>query len=215
MKKRVGLLVGCMILCVVGTALFLSVAPDQIPVHFNLQGQVDRMGSKFESLIGPVIGLLNGLILLGAAHFSGKQGKIAQQKMLLNIAIGTLGFFTLLSFIIDVLTLQVMQGGGAITQDLLRWVGGALSALLFYLGMLLPTMERNRWIGIRTPWTLRSDRVWKKTQRVGGGMMVVAGVVSMIISLFAPLSWVLPALTLSALLSLGGAAAYSYWIRER
>jgi uncharacterized membrane protein len=34
-------------------------------------------------------------------------------------------------------------------------------------------------IGIRTPWTLTSDRVWDKTHRLGGTLFKIAGVLSL------------------------------------
>jgi len=32
-------------------------------------------------------------------------------------------------------------------------------------------------VGIRTPWTLSSDTVWRKTHRTGGWLMVLGGLV--------------------------------------
>jgi uncharacterized membrane protein len=43
-----------------------------------------------------------------------------------------------------------------------------LAALFYYLGILLENSERNWSIGIRTPWTLSNDIVWKKTNVLGG-----------------------------------------------
>jgi len=58
-------------------------------------------------------------------------------------------------------------------------MGGAMSpaigGLMFFMGILLEKAERNWFIGIRTPWTLSSDRVWKKTHEAGSWLFKVLG----------------------------------------
>ena len=54
-------------------------------------------------------------------------------------------------------------------------------ALLFYvLGALMPRFKRNFFVGIRTPWTLSSDVVWKKTHSLGGILFKAAAVIGII-----------------------------------
>ena len=42
---------------------------------------------------------------------------------------------------------------------------------------MLPRTRPNWWFGVRTPWTLSSDRVWTRTHRVAGYAMTVTGAV--------------------------------------
>ena len=51
-----------------------------------------------------------------------------------------------------------------------------LIAIFIALGRVLPDAKPNFWFGIRTPWTLTNPRVWERTHRVAGYLMVVAGV---------------------------------------
>jgi uncharacterized membrane protein len=54
-----------------------------------------------------------------------------------------------------------------------------LTGLLFiYIGFLIEKAEQNWFVGIRTPWTLSSVTVWKKTHDLGGNLFKVAGVIS-------------------------------------
>ena len=48
----------------VGTALFLLLAPDTIPVHYNAAMEVTRMGSKYEYIMLPLISAGMGAIFL-------------------------------------------------------------------------------------------------------------------------------------------------------
>jgi uncharacterized membrane protein len=49
--------------------------------------------------------------------------------------------------------------------------------LFVFLGNYLTRVEPNWFIGIRTPWTLSSDSVWRRTHRTGGWLMVIGGLV--------------------------------------
>ena len=42
---------------------------------------------------------------------------------------------------------------------------------------MLGKVKRNFWLGVRTPWTLASDRVWYSTHRLAGKTMVTGGLV--------------------------------------
>ena len=53
-------------------------------------------------------------------------------------------------------------------------------ALLFYsVSILMIHSEPNYSIGIRTPWTLSSENVWKKTHELGGKLFQVAAFISL------------------------------------
>lgn len=49
--------------------------------------------------------------------------------------------------------------------------------LFVFLGNYLTRVEPNWFVGIRTPWTLSSDSVWRRTHRTGGWLMVIGGLV--------------------------------------
>jgi immunity protein, SdpI family len=49
--------------------------------------------------------------------------------------------------------------------------------LFVFLGNYLTRVEPNWFIGIRTPWTLSSDSVWRRTHRTGGWLMVIGGLI--------------------------------------
>jgi uncharacterized membrane protein len=45
--------------------------------------------------------------------------------------------------------------------------------------------KRNFFIGIRTPWTLSSDRVWDETHRIGSTLFIVSGILALLGAFFA------------------------------
>lgn len=55
MKHLYRITVALIVLGFVGAVVFLMMAPDIIPAHYNSAGEVDRMGSKYEYILFPVI----------------------------------------------------------------------------------------------------------------------------------------------------------------
>jgi uncharacterized membrane protein len=51
----------------------------------------------------------------------------------------------------------------------------ALGAFFVLLGLVLPRVRQNPWIGVRTPWTLASEENWAKTHRFAGYTMTLGG----------------------------------------
>ncbi|MCA9388720.1 SdpI family protein [Candidatus Berkelbacteria bacterium] len=72
-------------------------------------------------------------------------------------------------------------------------IGALVSGLFIILGLILPKIKRNYFIGIRTPWTLNSDKVWSETHRRSGPVFVGAGIVSLVAILISPVQgfWVM------------------------
>ncbi len=83
-----------------------------------------------------------------------------------------------------------------------------MGALFIGLGYLIEHAEPNWFVGIRTPWTLSSERVWKKTHALGGTLFKIAGILAMIGVVFGKYSiWfvIVPILAVSVYLVI-----YSY-----
>jgi uncharacterized membrane protein len=91
-----------------------------------------------------------------------------------------------------------------------------IGILFIVIGNLLPRARPNWFVGIKTPWTLSSDRVWEKTHRLGGRVFVLGGLISVLAALFFP-QWAHFILFAVVLLCSAGAMVYSYveWRREQ
>ena len=89
----------------------------------------------------------------------------------------------------------------------------AVAALFYYVGILLDVVERNWFVGIRTPWTLSNEEVWDRTHRLGARLFKLTAIVALVGLLFGEYAvyfLVVPAL-LTALVTVG----YSYYVYER
>jgi uncharacterized membrane protein len=86
-----------------------------------------------------------------------------------------------------------------------------LGLLLVGLGGMMGKIRPNWFVGIRTPWTLSSKAAWVKTHRLGGFLMVAAGILTMASTLLGPrVAFGTMIATLVA--STVGSAAYSWHV---
>ena len=113
----------------------------------------------------------------------------------------------LISFIFILTTLNAMDSGFRIQPYL-----GLFFGLLFVLlGNYFRNLKPNYFIGIRTPWTLENESVWKMTHQFSSVLWVIGGTAMLIINIFLTnqsLSWYINIMVMSILVIIP--LAYSY-----
>lgn len=190
------------VLIAVGLVL-LPQLPEQVPSHWNDQGQVDGYSSKLSGiLLMPGILLATLLLLLVVPSIDPRKANIAKFRPQYNIFI--LCFVLFLAYLY-VLTLLAGLG---VKIDMNRMLMPAFGLFFIFVGSMVRHAKRNYMIGIRTPWTLHSDVVWDQTHRVGGIAFMVAGAFTML-TVFVP-QIAFPVMMVSVLLVAVGTIVYSY-----
>jgi len=190
------------VLIAVGLVL-LPQLPEQVPSHWNDQGQVDGYSSKLSGiLLMPGILLATLLLLLVVPSIDPRKANIAKFRPQYNIFI--LCFVLFLAYLY-VLTLLAGLG---VKIDMNRMLMPAFGLFFIFVGSMVRHAKRNYMIGIRTPWTLHSDVVWDQTHRVGGIAFMVAGAFTML-TVFVP-QLAFPVMMVSVLLVAVGTIVYSY-----
>ena len=152
-----------------GIAAFGSL-PESVPVHWNIHGQVDRMGSPWElALVMPAVNVfLAGLLILLPAIKS-----VGVSIEPFRVTYGRIGIVAVTAFsLIHVATLLNALGWPIGVEKVIPCVCGIM---ILVLGNWMGKLRRNRLVGIRTPWTLANDTVWERTHRAGGPLMVLYG----------------------------------------
>lgn len=125
-------------------------------------------------------------------------------------------FYTaMLAVIAFSLAMHVMLIRAALTDGRasMMLLFAALGALLAVIGALLGKVKRNFWFGVRTPWTLASDEVWLRTNKLAGQLFVVGGTL-VIIASFVPGVRVVSLMAVVAAIAIGS-IVYSYVIYRR
>jgi uncharacterized membrane protein len=154
-------------------ALCWSHVPDQIPVHWNWEGKVDRYGGKFTGLVVlPLVtlGLYSLLLVLplldpGRANYRTFAGAFNAIR------------FTLTLFLSSIYTVSVLVALGY-HVNMNTVVGLGLGVLFIVLGNVMGKIRPNWFVGVRTPWTLSSKLSWTKTHRLAGWLFIVMGLLA-------------------------------------
>ncbi|GAB4040514.1 SdpI family protein [Spirosoma gilvum] len=85
-----------------------------------------------------------------------------------------------------------------------------LGVMFAGIGNYITTVKPNWFVGIRTPWTLYNETVWRKTHRMGGRLMVLGGLLSAVLALVVPMPYALWVVTGIILLVSAIPVIYSY-----
>jgi len=185
----------------------VAVLPPVVPIHFNVQGEPDSYGSKFFLLILPAVMVAMYVLMTYLPKFDPYSRKVKERMKTIH----TMRDITVVSFALfnGVVVLSTFRG------RLEPWyIGLFVGLLMVLLGNYLPKLPHNFFVGVRTPWTLASERVWRRTHRFFGVLFVLYGV------LVAVSSFVSPAVMAGVII--GGAVllavvavAYSYVLFKR
>jgi immunity protein, SdpI family len=144
--------------------------PDAVPIRFDLAGHASRFVAK---PLGPFVAPLVGLVAYAITAAVVRRQRSAALEIVPTAVAGLL-------LAIHAISLRAAIDDGT---DAARWVLIASSLFVVVLGNYLGKLRRNRWIGIRTPWTLADDEVWLRTHRLGGWMFVAGGALALLAAL--------------------------------
>lgn len=64
-----------------------------------------------------------------------------------------------------------------------------VSLMLAGMGNYLTTLKPNYYVGFRTPWTMQSHTVWRQTHQLGGRLLFMGGLLSVILMLLTPAAY--------------------------
>jgi len=172
------LLIICTIIPFVYLASIFKLLPEQVPTHFGLDGSANGWSAKSSLWIMPAgLGLIFylGMVLIPILDPKKKialmGGKYGQLRAIIAI------FFSLLSIYL----IYISSGENLNNPNILI----ALLGLLFLLlGNYLQAVRANYFFGIRSPWALESESVWKKTHKLGGRLWMGGGLLIMLLCCF-------------------------------
>ena len=168
---------GIMVILLILSIYFYPGLPETVPSHFNMHGAPDGYSPKLQFMTifwGICIGLYLMLTFIPLIDPFWKKIESRYGTLLLLRDFAML--FMVFIFVVSIigakwgtLPVQVMNIG--------------FGFLFIFLGNWLPKLPRNFFFGIRTPWTLASEEVWKKSHSLGGWLFVAGGILLIILAI--------------------------------
>ena len=142
--------------------------PEKVPMHWNGAGEIDRYGDKKElvAILFMLVGITYFVFLI-IPYIDPKQklqnmgNKLNNLRLILALFMSALAIYILYS-------VQQKTSNPVLIFPL-------VGLLFAFLGNYFKTIKPNYFIGIKTPWTLENEEVWKKTHLMGGKLWFVGG----------------------------------------
>ncbi|WP_026677187.1 SdpI family protein [Fictibacillus gelatini] len=189
--------------------LALPHLPEKVPVHWAIKGEANGYETKIGAMLSMVA--IQIVLYLGLTYLPKMDPKKENYKYFLrgyHFIIYSLFF---IFFILNVLIILTGLGYNIPMSSLGTYIVGFIFIII---GNFMPTVRTNFFMGIRTPWTLSNEVVWKKTHRFGGKIFFLMGII-FIAAGFLPANWINGIIPIIVIIGAGSTILYSYWIFKR
>lgn len=181
----------------------------QVPVHWNIQGEVDfTLAARWALWIGPLeVAIVAIAFLIARVNLPTHEFEAGAHLTTASISIAlAAGLF---------IQIVVTLGANGVALDMTQLAALFIGYVMLVIGNYLPKSQANRSAGIRLPWTLNSDANWTRTHQFAGKAFMLAGVLSLIIGLVNPGQQItLLAAILCVFAAIVATVYYSYSARE-
>lgn len=194
-KKNLKILIltsAVILLPIIAGIILWDKLPEQLPIHWNISGEVDGWCSKAFAVIAmPLLMLAIHWICL-AITFADPKNKGNSGKIL-HIAFWII---PVISLALSAFTYSSVMGNTMKTELFASLI---LGFLFIVTGNYMPKCRQSYTVGIKLPWTLHSEENWNKTHRAAGAVWVISGIVTMIAGFFSLIPLMIAALAVAAI----------------
>jgi uncharacterized membrane protein len=185
--------------------------PDRIPTHWDSRWEPNGYSSRLFGV------LLMPLIILAVTGIAQVLPRIDPRRANYEKFIGV--YWLMINGIILLMgAIHVAVVGNALGApvNVARLIPLSIGLLFVLLGRYFRRVEPNWFLGIRTPWTLSSDTVWRKTHRIGGWLFVIGGLLMMTCAFVANAAvYVVFGITIALVAVVPIVLSYVLWRREQ
>jgi uncharacterized membrane protein len=173
-----------------------SELPDRIPTHWNFRGEVDGWSGRLSGAFSvPGIALAVWLLLPLLRRVDPRRANYERFNETFFVIVNSIVLF------MAVMHTMMLGAALGLPIDMTRAVLALIGLVFVVLGNFLPRLRSNWWMGVRTPWTLENERVWRETHRLAGWTFVAGGALA-VLSAFLPAT-VRTAVAFTGLISAG------------
>lgn len=151
--------------------------PAQIPIHFDIHGNPDNFTSKSKYwwvIAGTTLGIYALMLIIPFIDPKRKIQQMGNKYYMLKL---------ILVALISLMSIFSIYVASNPNVDISFLVIVLIGLMFLILGNYMPSFKPNYFIGIRTPWTLESEVIWRKTHRMGGWLWSLTGIAVIILAL--------------------------------
>jgi uncharacterized membrane protein len=149
--------------------------PSEFPTHWDFNGNPDSYSNKYTF---PILNTVIYLVLL----FIPKVDPRKENYKLFSDSYFKIRFLLTLTFTLIFYGICLRYFGFHFSEAKLIFI--SVLSIITILGNYMRSFRPNYFVGIRTPWTLENETVWKKTHELGGKLFFYNGLIGIILCLF-------------------------------
>jgi len=171
MRLSIWLSVLLIILAILLALYLYPTLPEKIPSHWNAAGEIDGYMDKGMALLF-IPALMTGIVVLMVLlpRIDPKKRNYASFQGAYD------GFIVLLTIFLFCLFLITLLAATGMDVPMNAVMSILFSVVFGGVGILLGKVEPNWFVGIKTPWTLEDEEVWRATHRLGARVFLLCGV---------------------------------------
>ncbi len=174
MSKKLSIIISILNTFILTLLVFLS-QNNYIAIHYGIDGSTDMWGNKWLFLSVPTTPLIISIVYYMYSKHSNRQNKKYENIITSAITI----FFIIISWILYFAAFYPENN----SKIFIYLIALAIGIFLIFISFFMPKLKRNKSLGIKTPWALKNDIVWDKTQRIGSVLGIFSGTSAIIISI--------------------------------
>lgn len=176
MKRSRIIIIVLMLLSFIAVGVSFAFLDEIVPIHFGPDGTPDVYGSKYFLLTSPLIGLLiGGVMVLLSYH---KKLSENYKKYMLIVGVILEVVFLVCTLIIVIPSLGVVSDYEEI--DVSKIMMPLMGGMFIFMGNIMPKIEKNRTLGLKTYWSMYNEVTWQKSHRFCGFISVIIGIIILI-----------------------------------
>ncbi len=174
-------------------ALVISILADsyfpetqQFAIHWNYKGIADQfVGKNIALMLTPVLIVTMSLLMALIARYSSAVSNDSNPTLFLLGWIGSNILLLGVHIFILYAAQNAMSGSFDLNDNALKIIPIPLAIFFILLGNYLPKSSINHFVGVRTPWSLKDENSWYKSNRIAGFGFMLTGLMTLASLLFA------------------------------
>ena len=179
------------IFCVLLVVILWRFVEDTLPMHWDINGNIDRYGNKAEIFLYLVPLTVLYVISLGT-YLAGKKNLGKPLPNLATISLVVVFSIVLAAHICYLIFILCITAGYLLTDSLMSFICCLVGGLLFVIAIAThpKITPQNTIMGMRTNFTLTNDEAWKKINNVASICMAVAALAMIAMNMLFVQFWV-------------------------
>lgn len=179
--KWVKIFVPLNIINLIALIIMTQYLPKTVMIYLNVIPIFNFMGPRW---MVPIVGILPFVLIASMAMYQNQMKNNEQAQKNKKVENIILPVITLIIAVLPwVSVLMANQKSHGINTLVAAIVGVGLGFCMIVIGNYMGIIKQNKYLGIKTRWTLKSEKVWHKTHRMSACLTVIGGCIMIVFSL--------------------------------